>query len=497
MKTIKNLTIAALALLIASCSKDNNEMSTLQLAKTEGITITAQLAPKDGGTTRAVSDQGTYIKAEWAKNEHIAILYEVSSTKKVADAEITAVDGTTGVATITFTVDGSTANNTACTLVYPLSAAKNDNSGVKDYATLFSTQNGALSANLDIRVGAGTIQTASPSLTVTTQPAAQYSIFKMTLKDIAGTADKSASEFIVRNSSNNIITTVTPTSATNELYVALPALETGTYWFSATVSSQPYIAKATVSTATTAGNYYQSTVRMATLGDLMDQDGKFYADAAAITTAGTTAIGVIAYLGSDVYTETIANGGGHGLVLCLKNAGSDVGWSTENVSKFSGQEVTNRDGLLRTENVSGYTNTATLTVDAETAAKYPPADNAKNYTELTAPIGTTGWFLPSAQQWVRMMLGLGGLSDVGWGWFNNDHTGADKWEAALAKSGSGNYDSMTNNCLWYWASSEAASDRAVALCIDASGSDTTKGFNWNSYSKSDASRTRVRPILAF
>lgn len=91
------------------------------------------------------------------------------------------------------------------------------------------------------------------------------------------------------DSEGNVITTVTPSASA--FYVALPALSASTYWFSATAGSKPYIAKATVGTATTAGNYYQSTVKMATLGDLMGQDGKFYANAAAITAASTTAIG--------------------------------------------------------------------------------------------------------------------------------------------------------------------------------------------------------------
>ena len=47
----------------------------------------------------------------------------------------------------------------------------------------------ARSANLDVRVGAGTIQTTTPGLTVTTQPAAQFAIFKFTTKNSGGTAN--------------------------------------------------------------------------------------------------------------------------------------------------------------------------------------------------------------------------------------------------------------------------------------------------------------------
>ena len=134
MKTTKLFQMAALALTFAACSNDDNDAA--QPAKGEGIAITAKLAPKsDGAATRAVADNGdNKITVTWAENEHIAILYTVGNEKKVADATITAVDGD-GAATISFSVAGGTPNDTPCTLVYPKSAAKDDNSGVKDAAT--------------------------------------------------------------------------------------------------------------------------------------------------------------------------------------------------------------------------------------------------------------------------------------------------------------------------------------------------------------------------
>lgn len=136
----KSFGIAAMLLALAACNKIETNVQPVE--NNEGITITATLAPKTA-VTKAISDQTTYIKAEWAVNEHIAILYEVSSTKYVADATITAVDGS-GTATITFTVEAGTANDTPCTLVYPLSAAKDDHTGVKDAATLLAAQDGTL-----------------------------------------------------------------------------------------------------------------------------------------------------------------------------------------------------------------------------------------------------------------------------------------------------------------------------------------------------------------
>jgi len=251
--------MAALALMTAACSNDDNDLTTQQPQKAEGITITAQLAPKtNGATTRAVSDGGTKIVAEWAVNEHIAILYEVSSTKYVADATITAVDGS-GTATITFTVDGGTTNDTPCTLVYPLSAAKDDHTGVKDAATLLAAQDGTLNANLDVRVGAGTIQTTTPGLTVTTQPEAQFAIFKFTTKNSDGSATIDVTSLTVTIGAQNYVITH---AATSELYAALPAIASQAVIFTATGSDSKTYTASKASVTFSAGKYYQSNIKM-------------------------------------------------------------------------------------------------------------------------------------------------------------------------------------------------------------------------------------------
>ena len=259
MKTTKLFFMAALALMTAACSNDDNDLTTPQPQKAEGITITAQLAPKTNSTTRAISDQSTYIKAEWAVDEHIAILYQVSSTKYEADARITAVDGTTGVATISFTVQAGTPDNTACTLVYPLSAAKDDYSGVKSAGVLLAAQDGTLNANLDVRVGAGTIQTSTPGLTVTTQPEAQFAIFKFTVKNSDASATIDVKPLIVSIGTLDYI--ITPTSATSEIYAALPPISGEAVRFTATSSGNTYInAKSGVTFS--AGNFYKSDVKL-------------------------------------------------------------------------------------------------------------------------------------------------------------------------------------------------------------------------------------------
>ena len=319
--------IAALLLALAACNKETEITPVEQPSDSKGITITATLAPKTA-VTKAVADKGdNKITVTWAVNEHIAILYDKDGAQ-VADATITAVDGTTGAATISFTVVSGTADNTACTLVYPYSAAKDDKSGVKDAATLLSAQDGTLNANLDVRVGAGTIRTTTPGLDVTTQPAAQFAIFKFTL---SGPSIDATHPLVIKdNASNKTITTVTPASTATSVFVAMPAAASTAYKFVVITADNKYIKSGTA--AIEAGKYYQTTLTMSPryplalssataewdLGAVACSDGNLYMEKNAAP-SGKTAIGIVGKV-----TET-----GHGLILALQDATKQE-WNTIN-----------------------------------------------------------------------------------------------------------------------------------------------------------------------
>ena len=350
--------IAALLLAFVACNKVETEITPVeQPSDSKGITITATLAPKTA-VTKAVTDNGdNKITVTWAVNEHIAILYDKDGAQ-VADATITAVDGTTGAATITFTVVSGTADNTACTLVYPYSAAKDDKSGVKDAATLLSAQDGTLNANLDVRVGAGTIRTTTPGLDVTTQPKAQFAIFKFTVKNADASATIDVKSLTITIGTQKYV--ITPASAKSSLYVALPAVSNQTVSFSATGSdSKTYIcSKDGVTFA--AAKYYQSTLKMAAYkllsaataedkGKIVGQDGNIYDTKDAAEAAGTQAVAMIAYVGN-----------GEGLALALTNEGS-MTWST-----------------------------------------------AKSTCEGKTAVSGAAWMLPSQEQWKAMFKANGG-----------------------------------------------------------------------------------------
>ena len=300
-------------------------------------------------------------------------------------ATVSSINGST--VTITFTIPSSLASNTPCTIVYPASAANATNTGA-DVAAALATQNGTIGNCPEVRVGTATIDKDNHNLTSVTNLTAQNAIFKFTLQDLS-TAAKSATEFKVSDGSGSVITTVTPGSASGELYVALPVMAAGTYWFNATIDSKPYIAKATTAAPTVAGKYYQTTVKMATIGDVILSDGKF-----AVRTSNTgTERAMIAYLGSETGEAAPYN---HGLALALTdaNSGSTCKWKTSNTdaghTKQTNKTFTEESGLQYND----------VTHNSDT---YPAFKAAIANNDIAAPTSCSSWFLASGYQWKKMI----------------------------------------------------------------------------------------------
>ena len=443
--------MAALALMTAACSNDDNDLTTQQPQKAEGITITAQLAPKtNGATTRAVADGGDKITVTWAENEHIAVLYEVSSTKYVSDATITAVDGS-GAATIEFTVESGTPNNTDCTLVYPLSAAKDDHSGVKDAATLLAAQDGTLNANLDVRVGAGTIQTPTPGLTVTPQPEPQYAIFKFTTKNSDGSATINVTSLTITIGTDNFVITH---AATSELFAALPAIASQAVTFTATGSDTKTYTASKASVTFSAGYYYQSVIKMAEvpaaksaaeataedLGKVVCAAGHLH-DAKTAVPVGCTAVGILGKV-----TET-----GHGLILSLQNA-TNQNWNT----------------------INGWTSETTY---AGTTLKVLPDDAARgsltSYTKLGAT-AVSNWAVAQKSDYEAIFTNLGSTTS------DPDGITYDANVNAYITTGVGGTAISGDN----WSATERDDSNAWRF-----------SSLWVYYSKTGS--RRVRPVLAF
>ena len=262
----KILTTAALALMMTACSNDYNEAA-LQPGAGHEITVTATIDAGGSALTRAVAESGTTITSSLAADEQIAVLFSDGTTNLVRTATVKSV--TDGTATIEFTIPSSLANNTACTLVYPATAAKADNTDVKTYAELFATQTGVLSDDLDVRRGTATIQNDgfTASLSDATKLAAQNAIVKFSLS--YGSDAIAATQFQVKDGSDNVLTTVTPTATggASDLYVVMAPATDADFHFEATEGDFDYTYEKTGVTLA-AGTYYQSPITM----DVVEHD---------------------------------------------------------------------------------------------------------------------------------------------------------------------------------------------------------------------------------
>ena len=198
--------------------------------------------------------------------------------------------------------------------------------------------------------------------------------------------------------------------------------------------------------------------------------------------------------------------GGHGLVLALKNAVLDdsytINWYDGNHSNDKSPStmdyMASESDLFRSTDVSGYTATHKLLANSQL---YSAAKAARNHTPV-APEGTTGWFLPSAQQWVKLIMSLGGLSqnEIKWGdtGFDSNHKCITAWNGALANAGNGNYTAFqTTGNPHYWSSSEFwtsdNNDHYKAVALSVSGSEPCY---FNCFQKV-THKFVVRPVFAF
>ena len=264
----KILTTAALALMMTACSNDYNEAA-LQPGAGHEITVTATIDADGGSTlTRTVAESGTTITSSLTADEEIAVLFSDGTNNLVRTATVKSV--TDGTATIEFTIPSSLTNNTACTLVYPATAANADNTDVKTYAELFATQTGVLSDALDVRRGTATILNDgfTASLSDATKLAAQNAIVKFSLS--YGSNAIAAKTLTVKDGDGNTLTTVKPSEAASDLYVAMaPPATAATFRLEASDGTFLYIyEKSGVTLA--AGKYYQSPVTLDVVEQTID-----------------------------------------------------------------------------------------------------------------------------------------------------------------------------------------------------------------------------------
>ena len=254
--------IAALLLAFAACNKIETESQVAD--KTEGIPFSATVSLGNNAATKALAENGSTITASWAEGEKVALIHNGVSDEMT----VSSVSG--GSATITGTIT-SPADGEDVTIIYPSSAADGTTGNIK--ADLLYAQNGLLtgegsiSENYDARKGSGKLKvdgtaTLDGSVSLTNQ----FAIFKFTVRGADGTTVISAKPLTVTIGTQGYV--ITPASATDVLYAALPAVSGEKVSFDATDGSDRTYTCAKLSASFAAGSYYQSTLKMREYVDL-------------------------------------------------------------------------------------------------------------------------------------------------------------------------------------------------------------------------------------
>ena len=280
MKTFRLFSMAALALMMAACS--NNEDSALENtipAAPGTMHFTATIAaPSSGATTRTTytevtsGDDAGKINVKWEVGDKIALVHN----GVVDEAEVKTVDDVTGKATIEANITGSPSDDDVVTLAYPADAVVSatpyspfpftPNPDIFDKVKKY--QDGTLTYiqdNLDLRMGSGKLAVSGSdvSLKGSVSVSSLICIWKLTLQNESSNA-LSATKLTFKN--NDDTQAKATSAAKSEYYLCVvPSFipdPSGTFSFEATVGSDTYTFSKT-GLSLTAGKYYQSTLKMA------------------------------------------------------------------------------------------------------------------------------------------------------------------------------------------------------------------------------------------
>ena len=255
MKIRYLFSLVALAIIMAACSSDENTQESTG-RNGQKMPFTATISVGDA-TTRSLTEatDGSAITTSWKKDEQVALIHN----GQIDVMTVTEVNEETKAATIQGDITSAT-NGETVTIVYPASAVDQDTKAVK--ADLLKAQDGSLntiSEKLDYRTATTTLAVSEGGSTfgAAVTLALQHALWKLSLTD--GTNAISASKLVVKDGSDNVLTTVTLAPATSSLYIAMAPANSTDMRFEATVGDDTYTYSKTGITFK-AGKYYQSTM---------------------------------------------------------------------------------------------------------------------------------------------------------------------------------------------------------------------------------------------
>ena len=299
-KKILYLYILAVVLFAASaftaCSNNDEQVDGLPI-NTYTITINATKGDdaSPAPSNRALSFVGSQLNASWKQGEQVTV-YNVTQSTELSGYLSAQSDGTS--TTLSGTLTGSVAIGDELTLKF-LNPNYASQTGTLEY----------IAANCDYATATVTVSSINGN-NITTSPASfinQQAIVKFSL--LNGTSPLSASPLVVTVDGTSY--TVTPASATDVLYVAIPGFSSKNVALTATVGSDTYTYTKTGVTFDN-GKYYTVSVKMSLvktlanattddIGKIVGADRKIFNS----TSETTSPAGMIAYISST----------GHGLAI--------------------------------------------------------------------------------------------------------------------------------------------------------------------------------------
>lgn len=269
MKTFRLFSMAALALVMAACSSEDNALENATPAKPGLIPFSATVAPLSGATTRTEytevtsGDDAGKINVAWKEGDQIFIARLTPDLGTAGRVTVGKLNGD-GSAPLSGNISGADGNEIEA--YYPASAY--DDWGT--FTEKYKAQDGRLSGiqdNLDYRKGTGEISVIGGKATLADklQMKSLIAIWKLTLQNTSG-ANLNATKVTIKDGSE-IKAATKDISATSEVYMALPLDASPTTFnnltIEATTADGTYTYAAPSAVNLSYSTYYQSTVKMA------------------------------------------------------------------------------------------------------------------------------------------------------------------------------------------------------------------------------------------
>ena len=411
IKTFKIFSMAAMALMMAACSSEDAALNN-STAQQQGrkVQFTATIAaPNSGAGTRTEytevtsGDAAGTINVAWKAGDKIALIH--NGTKDEVEIETVIEDGSAIISgDITVGTDGEDV-----TAYYPAEAIElnSDKNPVPSaaYTQKILAQDGTLSyiaSNLDLRCGESKLAVSDDKATLAASVslASQIAIWKLSLND--GTNAISTSQFAIKDGSGNTITTVTPPTATSDLYIAMSPASEAAFSFSAVVGDFSWLYSKEGVTLK-AGKYYQSAVTMTiskkagTISYATTSVDKTFGDANFTNELTKTGDGTVTYSSSDTQVaevnattgEVTIKGDGEATITATVADGPTYTYATKTASYTIGVGT-----AAMTVSATGYSGTydnsahgITVNVPEGATIKYGTAEGT--YTLEASPTYTT------------------------------------------------------------------------------------------------------------